>query len=513
FLLLTSYFSLLTSYHDLPTTQQIKMNITINPHSTTPLYRQIYQQIREQILTGQLHPGRRLPSSRQLAEECQIARQTVTTALDQLQSEGFVTTRTGAGTFVNDRLPESPPPIAAVKPSLSSWGQRLIEQQLSAIPEASRRAQQSNTAEIDFGFGRTFATIFPYDIWRRLLARYLSTDDALLSRYGSAAGFTPLREAVADYISKMRGVVCSSEQIVIVNGIQQALDILSRLLLNEGDELLIETPGYTNAFRMFQAYGARLQPILVDDDGFNPAQIPADSQARLVFVTPSNQFPYGGSMTLNRRLQLLQWAQTHQALIIEDDYDGELRYEGYPLTSLQSLDKDGRVIYLGTFSKVLFPALRLGYVVLPPALQEPFLQAKQLMDRGAPTLTQAAVADFMSEGHFERHLRRLRQEYGERQAAMVKALETHLGDLVTYSRDPAGLQIMLYLPPNCAENEVIKQTAALGVAVYAGAPYHLQTPAPPSLLLGFTGLSIDEISVGIERLAAVIQQLITQSNR
>lgn len=484
------------------------MNLVLNPNSTTPLYRQIYQQIREQILSGRLLPGSRLPPSRQVAQRYHLARQTVTAALEQLHIEGFISTRTGSGTFVNSQLPDSPPPTAPATPALSTWGQRLIKQQLSATSDASRRTQQTTTAEIDFGFGRTFATIFPYDIWRRLLARYLSTDDALLSRYGSAAGFEPLREAVASHVSAMRGVVCTAEQIVIVNGIQQALDILSRLLINEGDELLIETPGYTNAFRMFQAYGAQLQPIAVDDDGFDPAQIPAASQARLVFVTPSNQFPYGGNMPLSRRLALLQWAQSHNALILEDDYDGELRYDGYPLTSLQSLDQDGRVIYLGTFSKVLFPALRLGYVVLPDVLQEPFLQAKQLMDRGAPTLTQAAVADFMAEGHFERHLRRLRQEYGERRRAMSAALQAQLGDLVTYSRDPAGLQILLYLPADCKEQRVIKRAAEYGVAVYAGAPYHLQTPPPPSILLGFTGLSAAEITIGVERLATVIREMI-----
>jgi GntR family transcriptional regulator/MocR family aminotransferase len=358
--------------------------------------------------------------------------------------------------------------------------------------------------EIDFGFGRSFPHIFPYDIWRRLLARYLSTDDTMLSRYGSVAGFDPLRSAVADYLRRMRGVNCTTEQVVIVSGIQQALDILARLLLERGDEVLVETPGYPDALKLFRLHQANLTALQVDEHGFPVEKIPATSKARFAFVTPSNQFPKGGTMPLERRLALLQWAQQHGALVLEDDYDGELRYSDHPVAALQGLDQDGRVVYLGTFSKVLFPALRLGYVVLPAVLLAPFLQAKQLVDRGAPTLTQAAVADFITEGHFERHLRRLRKAYGRRRAALVSALQNHLFGKVQYSNVEAGLHIMAYLSKGNEEAEIIRKAAEVGVGIYPGQSYHVKQAPGPSIVLGFSGLHEQEIEEGIRRLATVI---------
>ena len=269
----------------------------------------------------------------------------------------------------------------------------------------------------------------------------------------------------------------------------------------------METPGYVDAFKLFQVHGAQLRPLPVDEHGFSVDNIPADSQAKLVFVTPSNQFPRGGTMPLPRRLELLRWAQSNHALIIEDDYDGELRYDGRPLSALQGLDETGHVIYLGTFSKVLFPALRLSYVVLPPHLVEPFVNAKQVVDRGAPTLTQAAVSDFITEGYFERHLRHLRQAYGQRRALLEEALQTHLGDVVTYVSVPAGLHIMLNLPANVVEKQVVQEARKVGVGVYAGESYYLQTPTNPSILLGFSGLSEAQIEEGVQRLAAVVREI------
>ncbi|MCI0396529.1 MAG: PLP-dependent aminotransferase family protein [Chloroflexi bacterium] len=471
----------------------------LDQNRSTPLYRQIYAQLRELILQGALPAGARLPTSRDLARQNEVARVTVAAAYDQLEAEGYVTSRVGAGTFVVDTLTVPLPAAGApFVPRLTRWGQRIV----AHSAEADSRILPGRPA-IDFGFGRSFPHIFPYDVWRRLLARYLSTDDTMLSRYGSAAGFTPLRQAVADYLQRLRGVHCTPEQVVIVSGLQQALDILIRLLLSHGDEVLVETPGYADAFELFRTYGARLVALPVDAAGFPVERIPAGSRARFAFVTPSNQFPRGGTMPLARRLALLRWARQANALILEDDYDGELRYDGHPLAALQGLDEDGRVVYLGTFSKVLFPALRLGYIVLPPALLDPFLQARQLVDRGAPTLTQAAVADFITEGHFERHLRRLRQEYGERRQTLVEALEKYLPGRLEYSDVAAGLHVMLYLPAGYEEMAVVQGAAVAGVGIYPGAPYHLEQPARPSILLGFSGLSQDEIVEGVRRLASV----------
>jgi GntR family transcriptional regulator/MocR family aminotransferase len=467
----------------------------------TPLSRQVYEQLRDLILAGELAPGTRLPASRRLAADYSLARVTVSAAYEQLQAEGYVAARVGAGTYVAEDLPLDTSEVnGTYSPALSNWGQRvaITGRRTPEVSPASRPA-------IDFGFGRSFPHIFPYDIWRRLLARYLSTDDTMLSRYGSAAGFNPLREAVADYIGRLRGVRCTARQVVIVSGMQQALDILARLLLNQGDEILVETPGYKGAFDLFRTFGARLRPLAVDDEGFPVERIPHDSQARFAFVTPSNQFPRGGTMPLGRRLALLRWAQANDALVFEDDYDGELRYSSQPVAALQGLDRAGRVVYLGTFSKVLFPALRLGYVVLPPALLPTFLQAKELVDRGAPTLTQAAVADFIAEGHFERHLRRLRREYGQRRHILAQALEEQLAGQVRFSAVEAGLHVMLLLAPGYDEQRVVREAAAAGVGVYPGAPYHLDRPAEASILLGFSGLSEDEIMVGVAKLAAVVR--------
>lgn len=476
----------------------------LDKQSQVPLYLQLYHQLREAILQGQFE-SQRLPPGRELASKLGVARITVSQAYNQLETEGFVLRRRGAGTFIAPYLSAVTAGEAEIRPfqpHFSAWGQRVLQTAVSAANNKQPRP------EIDFGFGRSFPHIFPYDIWRKLLARYLSTDDAMLSRFGSVAGFYPLREALADYLTCWRGVTCQPEQVVIVNGAQQALDILARLLLEPSDEVLVETPGYAAAFSLFQLNGAQLTAVPVDDAGFVVDKIPKGSQAKMIFVTPSNQFPQGGTLPLERRLALLQWARQHNALIVEDDYDGELRYDGRPLAALQGLAADDRVIYLGTFSKVLFPALRLSYVVLPEVLVQPFVQAKQLIDRGAPTLTQAAVTDFMVEGHFERHLRHLRQAYGERRQALVAALQTHLPGLVRYADEPAGLHVMLCLPEHLPEAAVVRAAAAAGVGVYPAAPYFMTASPPPAILLGFSGLSEAEIVQGVARLGEVMMTLL-----
>ena len=479
-------------------------HLTIDRDDPEPAYRQVYRQLRAAILDGRLPPGSRLPAGRDLAREAGVARVTINQALRQLEAEGFVTGRVGAGTFVAPDLPASEASAETTPsfhPLLTDWGRRALE------AGQMGRAGDGVRPEIDFGFGRSFAEMFPYDVWRRLLARYLSTDDAMLSRYGSPAGFYPLRQAVADYLGRARGVRCTPEQVAIVSGAQQALDILARLLLRPRGEVVLETPGYRDAFTLFRLHEARLVALPVDDQGLPVDRIPPDCRARLVFVTPSHQFPRGGTMPLARRLALLAWARERDAVVIEDDYDGDLRYEGHSLAALQGLDEDGRVVYLGTFSKVLFPALRLGYLVLPPALVTPFVRAKDLVDRGAPTLTQAAVADFIAEGHFERHLRHLRHIYGQRRAALAAALAERLGERVRFSPVAAGLHVMIFLAPGTEEVEVVRAAGARGVRVYPGVPYHLTQPAPPSLLLGFSGLDEGEIVEGVRRLAEAVNSV------
>jgi GntR family transcriptional regulator/MocR family aminotransferase len=468
----------------------------------SPLYRQLYQQLREQILRGDLPPGTRLPSTRRLAEQQGLGRVTVAQAYAQLAAEGFVEARVGSGTYVTlqlSRPDDAPAATPSVNAALTAWGRRATQ-----LGRSSASSDDTARPEIDFGLGRPFAEDFPYDIWRRLLAQYLSTDDAVLSRYGSAAGFQPLREALAGYLNEVRGVRCAVEQVVIVSGAQQALDILARLLLNPGDEVLVESPGYPDARTIFELHQADIIALAADDEGLPVEDIPPDCHARLVFVTPAHQFPRGGTMPLGRRQALLAWARAHDAVIVEDDYDGDLRYDGFSQPALQGLDDAGRVVYLGTFSKVLFPALRLGYLVLPAWLVEPFVRAKDLVDRGAPTLTQAAMADFIVERHFERHLRRLRRLYGEKRAILVTELDRTLAGRVRHSTVEAGLHVLIYLEPGLDESRVVRAAAAHGVRVYPGAPFHFEAQPPPSILLGFSGLRDDDIREGVRRLAEAI---------
>lgn len=479
---------------------KVKRMVNINKNNAAPLYLQIYQQIRAQILQGNLPPSTKLPSSRQLAAQCGVARETVKEAYQLLIAEGFLQTATGSGTFVTSGLSISSFNKAEnheTRPlPLTHWAQRI----------GSGRANSSYKTRplIDFGFGRSYPHLFPYDIWRRLLSRYLSTDDMMLSRYGSVAGFLPLREAIATYVTQHRGVVCQPHQIVVVNGAQQAFDLLARLFIEPNDMVVVESPGYPDAYELFEAHGAYLLPIGVDDKGLPVENLPTDAAPKLLFITPSNQFPRGGAMPAERRLALLAWAKQQNCFIIEDDYDGALRYNGRSLSALQGIDPYEKVIYLGTFSKVLFPALRLAYIVLPEPLVTPFLKAKRIVDRGAPTLTQAAVSDFMTEGHFVRHLRQLRQLYGDLRKELVTVVTTHLGHHVRFSAEPAGLHLMLYLNESIHEAQLVQQLEEAGVHVTAGNPFHFIKPAPPSILLGFSKLSKDEINEGLAEMKKLL---------
>lgn len=465
------------------------LKLSLKNSSEVPLSRQLALQIREQILRGERVAGEVLPPSRKLAEELEIGRIVVKQAYAQLADEGFVDTRTGSGTFVVDLpLPESKSPTDA---PLSAWAERAMQSQT-----APQLIQKS--LEYDFGFNNDFPQIFPYDVWRKLLARYLSTDDTMLARYGSAAGFAPLRSAIAAHLTRSRGVQCNTDQVVIVNGVQQAVDIIGRILLQSNDSVFVESPGYVEAYRLLRVYGAHLHGFPVDDGGF-PVEKLGNRAAKLAFVTPANQFPRGGTLPLTRRLQLIQWANRHNAYILEDDYDSELRYDGKQIGALQGLAPD-RVIYLGTFSKVLFPALRLAYVVLPQPLIAPFLATKRLIDRGSPTLTQAAIADFLREGHFERHVRRLRQTYAERRQILVASLCERL-PAWQFSDVAAGLHVMARLPLGMDEMKVVKSAERHQVGIYPAASYSLSPNPSPAVLLAFSGIDRERIRAGISRLS------------
>jgi GntR family transcriptional regulator/MocR family aminotransferase len=477
-----------------------------------PLHLQLYRSLRTAILRGTLSRGRRLPSTRSLAIDSGVSRNTVLLAYAQLLSEGYAVGRRGSGTYIPTELPDDLTSVArtagqsvssapAAVPRLSRFGSRIQTWNVSWTP---RRA----ALPYDFRYGRPAFGDFPHETWHRILARRARRASAADLDYGPPDGVPALREVIAEYLQRSRAVQCTSDQIVVVNGSQQGLDLITRVLLDPGSRVLLEEPSYAGARGIFVAAGARLVTAPVDEEGLKLAGRDVTKGAiRLAYVTPSHQFPTGVIMSLSRRLALLTWAERANAYVIEDDYDSEYRYGGRPVESLQGLDRIGRVLYLGTFSKLLFPALRIGYVVLPAALVKPFRTAKALADTGTSTLEQLALADFIREGHFERHIRRSRARNAARRTALLDAIATHFDGRVEVSGANAGIHVVLWLNDVRAQqlDALIKRAAAAGVGVYSVAPFYTRKLGRAGLLLGYASLTTSEISTGLERLAHVVR--------
>ena len=479
-----------------------------------PLQQRLFARLREDILAGRLRPGDKVPATRVLASDLSVSRTTAVLAYEQLQAEGYIETRQGAGTFVSRQLPEetlrAPKNTALGTPrrvprvgrerGLSRCGARM-----SALGELSVDAAERYAAmPFDFRPGRPDWGAFPHQTWSRLAARRWRQHSADLASYGDPAGYRPLREAIARHLALTRGVRCHADQLVVVNGSQQGIDLLLRLWLEDGDVAALEEPGYRGAALALRAHGVRIQPVCVDDDGLNVATLPAPSSAdapRLVYVTPSHQFPTGATLSLPRRLRLLEWAAQAGALVVEDDYDSDFRYSGRPLESLQGLDSNGVAAYVGSFSKALFPPLRVGYVVVPPGLERAFVAAKWLADRQTATPDQQVLSDFIEEGHFERHLRRMRRLYQGRRDTLLAALDEHLGGIVTPGGDGAGLHLVAWLPSQWDADALARRAAGLGVATSPLTPYYEAGGGRPALMLGFAALDETRIVEGIKRLA------------
>jgi GntR family transcriptional regulator / MocR family aminotransferase len=485
-----------------------------------PYHVQIYRQVRQAILEGRLSSGDRLPATRDLAAKLGLARNTVARAYADLLAEGYLAGRVGSGTYVASELGAGSPQgsalgapvegdgLAGSPRGLTDWGSRVLRE----VPDGSR----GPALPYDFRLSTPDWDAFPRVLWLQLLGRAVRREAEELGRYGEPAGYFPLRQAIARHLALSRGVVATAEQVVIVGGSQQALDLLTRLWIRPGATVVVEEPGYPEARRAFTAVGAKLLPIPVDADGLDVESLErqtAASAARLVYVTPSHQFPTGVTLSLARRLALLEWAGRRDVLIVEDDYDSEFRYTGRPVESLQGLDRFGRVVYLGTFSTVLFPPLRVGYVVLPPDLVGPFVKAKWLADRQTPTLEQLALTDFLTEGHFGRHLRRMRRVAAERRAALLAAVADHLDSQTEQLTASTGMHVMLPLPsvlgtsPFDLEAAIALRAAARGVGVYPAGPCCVGPPAAPALLLGFAALPTARIQEGIGRLAQAVREV------
>ncbi|MDD1977517.1 MULTISPECIES: MocR-like pyridoxine biosynthesis transcription factor PdxR [Pseudomonas] len=483
--------------------------IELDRDSTTPLYRQLYLQIRKQILTGRLKGGIRLPSTRTLSQELSLSRITLLNAFDQLIAEGFLVSRTGAGTFVGDEWERSASvePQPAVPPTLSDLSQTMLSLRSDHFRGVSYAHCGADTPTSFLPSHGAFEA-FPQVVWRRLLNRHAQKPSKALLGYGELQGLIELRQAIAEYVFDARGIDCSAQQVVIVSGAQQAFNLLAMLLLNPDDPVWMEDPGHIAARIAFQAHGCQVIPVRIDDQGINVQQGIADCpDARLVFTTPSRQHPLGVTLSHGRRLELIDWAAANQRWIIEDDCDSELRYNGRQLPALYAMDQHDRVIYVGTFSKVLFPSLRLGYVILPNALVEPFCTMRAVMDRSPPTLLQAVTAEFMSEGHFIGHIRRMRALYQARQQCLVDVLQRRLGDFLRITPVDAGMHLIAWLPPQLDDQEVARQLAVHGVHTYALSDYCLQRYLPPALLIGFAGTAQEQAEQKVDALVQALRAM------
>ncbi|HEF4760158.1 TPA: PLP-dependent aminotransferase family protein [Pseudomonas putida] len=475
--------------------------------------RRIYAGLRAQIEDGTLAAGTKLVSTRALAAELGVSRTTVTAAYEQLAAEGFVVTSAGKTARVASGM-SSPSGRAKadsarpeiLPPALSLYGQRVAAMKPYSVA--------SPLARIDFKYGSVASRDFPALGWQRAYRSELVKRQANLY-YGQPEGEERLRSELQGYLRRARGLACDVEQILVVHGSQQGVDLCARLLLDPGDAFVFEEPGYRMARYSFEATGATALPIPVDTAGLDTGKLPDDDGVRMAFVTPSHQFPMGGVLSIARRLELLRWASSHRAWIIEDDYGGEFRYGQRPIDALQSLDTDARVIYVGTFSKALSPQLRLGYLVLPHELVHVFREAKRMMDRHSARWEQNVLASLIESGTYERHIRRLRRENERRRKALLEAVEQHLAEQGHLVGMGAGLHGVLLLPALRARDELSLQTTALerGVGVYPLSPLFIGTAAgerPAGLILGYAGLTTQEIDEGVRILAEVIRELVDQ---
>jgi GntR family transcriptional regulator/MocR family aminotransferase len=481
------------------------------------LYDQVYRALRGQILGGRLAASAQVPATRDLARDLGVSRNVAIMAYRQLRDEGYLTARKGSGTFVARELPRDLTTVAARRRPITARTAAPVH--LSAythrVLDASHGGQftwapRRDVQAYDFRYGPPSFTDFPHDTWCRVVARRARRVTIRDLDYGSPEGLPALREAIAEYVGRARAIACTPEQVLVVNGSQQALDLAARVLVDLGDVVLMEEPHYRGARTVMKAAGAKIETIAVDEHGLRTAELAQHrTLSRLAIVTPSHQFPTGAVMPLGRRLELLAWARSAGACIFEDDYDSEYRYSGRPIEALAALDDSGCVLYAATFSKVMFPSLRLGYMILPERLVEPIRSVKALMDTGGPNLAQAALVDFIRQGHFERHLHRTRTRNASRRAAMLEAIERHLGSRALVSGINAGLHLMLWLHdlPASRSRELRMRAARAGVGVYPVEPFYLNPPKQVGLLLGYASMPEKQIAEGIRRFAAVVNSL------
>lgn len=478
--------------------------IAVDRAAAQPLYRQLYEGYREAIVEGRLRPGQRLPSTRTLARDLFISRIPVLNAFDQLRAEGYVEGQVGSGTFVARSLPDPPAPRSAAGATARPRpGRRTVARGVAALPRRPPEPWLAGSGA--FRMSEVALEHFPFRVWSALVNRHSRNPRRSLLRYGDPMGHRPLREALAAYLGTARAVRCDADQIMVVSGSQQALEVAARVLLDPGSPACVEEPGYGGARDALARAGGHIVPVPVDGEGLDVrAAIARCPRPRAVYVTPSHQYPLGMTMSASRRLQLLDWARRCGAWVIEDDYDSEYRYESQPVAALQGLDRDARVVYIGTFSKVLFPALRVGYVVIPKDLVPRFAGVRVAMDDFPATLNQAVLADFLHEGHFARHLRRMRQLYAERRSALVAAIRGTLGAALQVQGDQAGVHLVATLAKTLGDRSIALRAAEAGLWVMPLSSCYFGRPTRHGLVLGYGGVPAADVPEAVDRLRRLI---------
>ena len=488
--------------------------LQLDPSSELPLYLQLYEKLRAAIVNDCRIPrSAKLPSTRALSETLHVSRNTVIAAFEQLLAEGYLEGRIGSGTYVARTLPEA---CLGARPQASAPG---YGRGPARVSERGRRMRQlmpsTNIAHVvpapskpkTFRLHAPSFEAFPYDVWRRLAQRSWDRIRPEMLGYGCPAGWQPLREAVAHYLRAARAVNCDWQQVIITNGAKQAMHLVAQTMTDPGEPVFIENPSYSGIRIAFTLSGARMLPVPVDGEGLDIAAAEQMCpEARLVYVTPSHQYPLGATMSLNRRLALLDWARRRDGFVIEDDYDSEFRYRGRPVASLQGLDRESRVLYIGTFSKVLMPALRLGYMVVPPDLVDTFIAARAHYDWSSPIIEQATLAEFMTEGHFARLIRRNRAMYAERQEILLAAGKRRLRGILDLAPKECGMHLLGWLPKGVDDRACAASLFAGGVETLALSQFASAPAEPGGLLLGYAPFDQREIEAGVERMAAVLER-------
>lgn len=484
--------------------------INLDRNLKSPLYIQLYDAIKQGVFDGMLKHGDRMPSTRSMATEFGVSRNGVLLAFEQLTLEGFLTSKTGDGTYVCEQVNELKPGIRKINKDLSVEKKTVVAAEIGEVPLHAKYVINYIGQEAMLPFQPSIPSLvdFPFQVWARIAANVYRNIHQLHLGYDSAQGYLPLREALTDYLRMNRSINCTADQIVLVNGSSQAMHLIAELLLKKGDQCWMEDPGFLRAKSAFARFDAEICPVPIAESGMDLDYAMAHfREAKLAYVTPSHQYPLGETMPLMERIKLLKWAAQKNMWVIEDDYESEFRYVNRPIPALKGLDTFGKVIYVGTFNKTLFPALRIGYMVLPSAaIAQQFTIAKAVIDRQSPVIDQAILTEFIVGGHYSRHLRRMRLVYRKAQDELVGLLKQHLGDALRVATAEAGMHLVAWLLTGQDATTIALKARANGVYIYAVDELSVAFKHPSALIIGFTGFSQKIMETAVLKLKMILTE-------